>query len=233
MPSCFQYRTAIFTVTSPVAGAHLDVGTVVTVEVAAVSGSGSVTSVQFFAEGKLVDERPAPPYVFAWTTASSGAGRVGLQALAKDDAGGSALSEVVPVRVTADGDGDGLPDYWEWRHFKSESLYTGTDDPDGEGVDNLGEFRADTVPTDPLSRFSVLDLAVSETNDDVSLTFVSSTSRFYRVSYHDGPLTAPAGWDLFDEPAFRGDPGTSSWQNANAPPATNDHRYFRVRAHVP
>ena len=50
-----------------------------------------------------------------------------------------------------DTDHDGFPDSWENAHFSG--LTQGpTDDPDGDGFDNLAEFNAGTDPMDPNSK---------------------------------------------------------------------------------
>ena len=62
------------------------------------------------------------------------------------------LTMSAPRSVTAhfgdDGDGDGLPDWWELEHFGDTSAYDGNDDPDNDNLDNIGEFAAGTDPTD-------------------------------------------------------------------------------------
>lgn len=50
----------------------------------------------------------------------------------------------------ADTDGDGLPDAYEYIYFGNLDM-NGGGDADGDGEDNLSEFRAGTVPTDPNS----------------------------------------------------------------------------------
>jgi hypothetical protein len=52
------------------------------------------------------------------------------------------------VLVSDDVDGDGLPDNWETDYFGHLS-YEDTEDPDGDGVTNLQEYRHGTDPTDP------------------------------------------------------------------------------------
>jgi hypothetical protein len=47
-----------------------------------------------------------------------------------------------------DTDGDGLPDIWEMDQFGTLS-YDADDDPDTDGLDNLGEFNAGTDADDP------------------------------------------------------------------------------------
>ncbi len=46
----------------------------------------------------------------------------------------------------ADSDGDGLPDWWESRHFNSLSQ-TGADDPDGDTFTNILEYQGGSNPT--------------------------------------------------------------------------------------
>ena len=53
----------------------------------------------------------------------------------------------VTAAVNPDSDGDGLPDQWEQQYF-SDLLQGATDDPDGDGTDNLGEYNAGTDPSD-------------------------------------------------------------------------------------
>ena len=50
----------------------------------------------------------------------------------------------------ADIAGDGLTDAWEYIHFGNLNQ-DGTGDPDGDGEDNLSEFKSNTVPTDTSS----------------------------------------------------------------------------------
>ena len=46
-------------------------------------------------------------------------------------------------------DGDGLPDAWENQYFGNLRDQSGTDDPDGDGENNLAEMQAGTNPLDP------------------------------------------------------------------------------------
>lgn len=70
------------------------------------------------------------------------------------------------VMVTAyadpllDTDKDGLPDLWEYRYF-GHLGFTGTDDPDSDGVNNHDEYLDGTDPTDPTSVFPRLTISSS------------------------------------------------------------------------
>lgn len=58
-----------------------------------------------------------------------------------------------------DGDGDGLPDWWEDSFFTDGA--NPSDDPDGDGLSNWQESRAGTAPTDATSalRFTKIERA--------------------------------------------------------------------------
>lgn len=57
----------------------------------------------------------------------------------------------------ADTDGDGLPDWWEREQFGSLSP-SATNDADGDGVDNAGEYAGGTVATNDASWFGEVDV---------------------------------------------------------------------------
>jgi hypothetical protein len=48
-----------------------------------------------------------------------------------------------------DSDADGLPDEWEIQYFGNLRDQSHSDDPDGDGVNNLAEMQAGTNPLDP------------------------------------------------------------------------------------
>ncbi len=52
------------------------------------------------------------------------------------------------VRLYVDVDGDGIDDIWESYYFGSPELCEAWDDPDGDGLPNIGEYRAGTNPLD-------------------------------------------------------------------------------------
>ncbi len=62
--------------------------------------------------------------------------------------GSSGIAGLQIVDRGSDADGDGLEDGWERRWFGDLSQGP-QDDPDQDQLDNAGEFRASTIPTDP------------------------------------------------------------------------------------
>ncbi|MDF7824619.1 chondroitinase family polysaccharide lyase [Pontiellaceae bacterium B12227] len=93
--------------------------------------------------------------------------------------------EVVAVSQDADKDADGMPNGWEFKYFGHPTNTLAGVDSDGDGLDNLSEFIAGTIPTNSGSY-----LAASSEN--VRSGFVVSwnavSNREYGV-WHSGSLT--------------------------------------------
>ncbi len=51
--------------------------------------------------------------------------------------------------IVDDTDGDGMPDWWEAKHFGGPTAANPDADPDGDGLTNLQEFQAGTNPNNP------------------------------------------------------------------------------------
>jgi hypothetical protein len=107
--------------------------------------------------------------------------------------------------VLEDLGGNGLPDAWERLYFNQ----TGIDpfaDPDGDGLNNLAEYKAGTNPNDFQSQFRFI--GVTSQAQGVLLEWSSVTNRFYsilrssdlqtgfQVLAADRPATPPANSHL-------------------------------------
>ncbi|MES2707915.1 MAG: leucine-rich repeat protein, partial [Verrucomicrobiota bacterium] len=66
-----------------------------------------------------------------------------------------------------------------------------TSDPDGDGIPNLDEFTAGTVPTDRTDAFRILSGAASITGDAFTVTVSGKTGRSYQLVRSENPGTAP------------------------------------------
>jgi hypothetical protein len=80
----------------------------------------------------------------------------------------------------------GLPENWQLQYFGR----TGIDpfaDPDDDGMDNLGEYRAGTNPTDPRSRFAIE--IVEDAPGGAYLTWSSVTGIVYTLQRSRDLLT--------------------------------------------
>ena len=226
-------NSAACAITNPPALTTFLLGDRVTAYVQASPGSGSITSVQFFVEGKLLTATNSAPYVFAFSATNYGVGQLGLQAKAFSSAGEQVLSSNLTIVILPDYDFDGLDDRWEIQNFGSITAYDGTGDPDGDGALNGNEYLADTQPTNSSSYFCVSAIR-RDTNGVFSLVFISSTGRQYRVHYNEDTLTNEAMWWMGAN-EFPGAVGTTLWvdDGNDIPPPTNILRFYRIGAHRP
>lgn len=74
-------------------------------------------------------------------------GRDTFRYIVTDGKGGRAVGNVVILQV--DSDGDGMPDAWEMRNGLDLMSNESADDPDSDGLPNLGEFKLHTAPQSP------------------------------------------------------------------------------------
>lgn len=95
--------------------------------------------------------------------------------------------------ISLDADGDGLADAWEQQHFGGLSANP-HDDPDGDGIDNLHEYRAGTNPRDAQSRFELVE--ISSGPSGVSVRWSSQPGQSYRVRRSANLLAAPAAYEV-------------------------------------
>ncbi len=105
--------------------------------------------------------------------------RWGADGLAFRTTGG----QVFLVRTTAadDRDWDGMADSWEIAHFGSINAPGGgpNDDPDGDGMTNLDEFRAGTDPKDAQSALHIS--AIKAVAGQLRVSFPTVVGKKYRV----------------------------------------------------
>lgn len=199
-----------------------------------VAYSGTITAMQFFVQGRLIDESDGEgPWTFEWDPAAYGAGLIELYAVAFADDGAVIQGPATTVRVFMDSDDDGIPDWWEYKHFGGSTNAVASADDDDDGATNLEEYIADTDPHDPDSVFRIAQPEVKAEGEIETLSFLSATTRLYQVEYSDESLTNYAAWTAAHPIPFRGDPDETVWSVTNAPPATNTFRFFRVETIVP
>ena len=139
------------------------------------------------------------------------------------------------VRTNMDSDADGLPDDWE--NFYFASLASGaTNDVDGDGINNLAEYQAGTIPIAGASQFKVLLL--QHQANAVELHFSLASSRHYSIGWSDDlqtwqtitnpPLTFSSAWLAKTTPNVTYPaPVYGIWRDSNA---TNAQRFYRVGA---
>jgi len=123
-----------------------------------------------------------------------------------------------------DTDLDGLPDSWEIRYFGSIEKAYWSDDPDGDGSDNLHEYLADTNPTDKTSYLRIR--SISSMSGGVSIEWmggIESTQYLQRCLTLDA--TNPLWQDVFTNP-----PPTPVASSNTQFLGTNNLMFYRIRA---
>jgi len=125
-----------------------------------------------------------------------------------------------------DSDGDGIPDWWMMQYFGHPTGQAGDssraqDDADGDGVNNLGEYLAGTVPTNPGSVLAV-HLAMSASGTGGSLNWGTIPGRNYQLLSATN-LSNPV-WQVF--PGHAMVIGNQGYFNL---PAADAQRYFRIQ----
>ncbi|MBX3741006.1 MAG: S8 family serine peptidase [Akkermansiaceae bacterium] len=119
-----------------------------------------------------------------------------------------------------DTDNDGLPDWWETEKLGTLAQ-TATEDPDGDGFNNLAEFLGGTDPRSGGSRLGFASLQASGTG--MVLGFSANAERRYQIEWSD---TLAPPWTPLGGPVT----GTGSTIQVTDPDALEDtpRRFYRL-----
>lgn len=127
------------------------------------------------------------------------------------------------VSTTQDTDGDGMPDAWEIANNLDEmDAGDADDDPDNDGVPNLGEYIAGTDPKSSSSALKVLSSVKGA--GAFALDFFAVAGKSYTVQYNIS-LDSETWQDLSNVVA-QASSGPVQVQDAGAGGA---HRYYRIK----
>ena len=130
--------------------------------------------------------------------------------------------------VWLDSIGDGIPDWWRAQYFgvgnATNAFSCATCDPDGDGASNLGEFLADTNPTNSASF--------------LALTGIIPVAGGLRVDWQGGSAARQylqSRFDLFSTndtwlDVFTNQPPTPVANSITNPFGTNQLQFLRIRA---
>jgi len=132
----------------------------------------------------------------------------------------------IPDSSDPDDDNDGMPDAYELQYgLNPTNAADATLDPDGDGVINLSEYVADTIPTNASSLF---ELGIEAgTNEGVQvISFPSSTARLYHLLLKTNLLLG--NW-LPTSTNVPGEGGTQSIEGTNAV----SPGFYRLNVEVP
>ena len=119
----------------------------------------------------------------------------------------------------SDWDGNGLADSWERWYFLNAGGVDPEDDPDGDGLTNLGEFIAGCDPTDGGSYFSIKSMLCGEAPalpgiSAIELRWPSAEGRAYTVKWS----AAVAGPYSILESGIPATPPMNAYAVESAPP---------------
>jgi PKD repeat protein len=109
----------------------------------------------------------------------------------------SNLLSYTAVDPMADSVGDGLPNWWRREHFGGDGTTTNNsasanNDPDGDGLDNIQEYMADT---DPFSSNSLLRIReVSSITNGVRISWEGGTGSTQLVEYRHSLTDTNESW---------------------------------------
>ena len=144
------------------------------------------------------------------------------------DANGTAIMDMgcyEYLNAIADSSSDGIPDGWAWSHGLNPVLDNATNDADGDGVNNLPEYIADTNPTNAASYFHITGIS---NIPPVEIWFQSSANRLYALVSASNLVNAV--WvNVPGEGPRAGVSGLDHLTDANATP----RQFYRVRVQVP
>jgi YD repeat-containing protein len=125
--------------------------------------------------------------------------------------------------IVTDSDNDGMADAWETTHFQTEAR-DGTDDFDGDGLSDVAEYLAGTLPKDPDSLLR-MNRNVTNTVVQTTVSWSSISGKSYCVQYKNS--LADAGWN--DLPGIVVASGTNSFK-IDTTSTGQPWRFYRVQA---
>jgi len=171
--------------TSPTVGQGFTQGSAITLAANASDSDGTVTRVEFYADGVLLGQATSAPYSYSWSGATVGSHV--LSAVAFDNAGASTTSATVSVSVTQVGSGGqsvtlqngvngyaGTTDAYVYQYFGSANYGAAQMLQDMAG----GSYRFRS-----LVRFAIFQSEGGPVPDGATIT--KATLSLYKYSYYD------------------------------------------------
>lgn len=135
------------------------------------------------------------------------------------------------IQIGADRDGDGLPDAWEQLKFGNLTTADATSDQDTDGFSDVGEYLADTDPSDPGSNLRITRYAADPGGSPARIQWTSVASRLYRIQKRTD-LNPGSAWTDIGLGLIPPDSGATTTTRNFTDPAS-PQRFFRIEAIKP
>lgn len=142
------------------------------------------------------------------------------------DGSDAAAAGPFPNPLNRDTDGDGIPDWWSAGYFHTVTGAPTGADTDGDGMNTLEEYCADTDPLDGNSLFGISALVLS-TNADVFVAR-SSSNRLYTFECATN-VSAGAWMPVAGAPPRAGIGGPDHFTD----PSVSTQLIYRIRVELP
>jgi hypothetical protein len=110
------------------------------------------------------------------------------------DTNNATASDTWIVSTSADSDGDGMPDAWEQQYGLIVGVNDSADDADDDGMTNLQEYLAGTIPTLASSRLAI---TIAPAIGAVTLEFNAVSNKSYSLLYRTSLSTG--GWMVLQD----------------------------------
>ncbi|ADE53120.1 PQQ-dependent sugar dehydrogenase [Coraliomargarita akajimensis] len=127
----------------------------------------------------------------------------------------------------------GYQSYQEWSQATAGVLLEPTQDADGDGLNNAGEYLLSLDPFDSNERLQPGRVSFSQPSGTPSITFDHSANRSYLIEYSDD---LGSDWQFLDvpnnQPLFQSTNGTSVIED-NSPAPASGKRFYRIRIEGP
>lgn len=173
----------------------------------------------------LLVERVAYSDHDPWPAGADGLGaslqRIQVEEYGNDPANWLASTPTPGPFGLIDTDNDGMADDWERDQF-GDLEQDGSDDYDGDGMCDLGEYRAGTDPRDPSS---ILTLSATIESGSVHLQFHAVSGKSYSVLYSD---SMPAAGEWHELQRLNGPTSSGTIYLRDGLAGQARQRYYRV-----
>jgi hypothetical protein len=162
---------------------------------------------------------------FVYTPDADWSGTDWFEYVARDSRGACSQSAVVTIDVSAGPGVDawGIPDAWKIQYFGATTgPNTGAlEDWDRDGMNNYGEWRAGTIPTNAASRLQVTGFRCQGATD-VVIQWSSVVGKQYRIQGTTNMLLG------FPEAVSNHIPATAGTNSCTLPVGQETRKYYRV-----